>query len=102
MYKRQDQKCLKETESKDRELKTIKGIVRHNNYNTNIVDKVMKRVNIQKAKIEPEQKNYAGSLTYIGSQDVYKRQEQCSQKSKRTKREVVDKTGNKVTLRLNQ
>ena len=27
----------------------------------------MKRVNIQKAKIEPEQKNYAGSLTYIGS-----------------------------------
>ena len=36
----------------------------------------MKRVNIQKAKIEPEQKNYAGSLTYIGShtRDVYKRQ----------------------------
>ena len=28
--------------------------------NTNIVDKVMKSVNIQKAKIEPEQKNYAG------------------------------------------
>ena len=27
----------------------------------------MKRVNIQKAKIEPQQKNYAGSLTYIGS-----------------------------------
>ena len=26
------QKCLKETESKDRELKTIKGIVRNNNY----------------------------------------------------------------------
>ena len=25
------QKCLKETESKDRELKTIKGIVRNNN-----------------------------------------------------------------------
>ena len=36
-------------------------------YNTNIVDKVMKRGNIQKDKIEPEQKNYAGSLTYIGS-----------------------------------
>ena len=48
------QKCLEETESKDRELKTIKGIVRNNNYNTNIADKVMKRVNIQKAKIEPE------------------------------------------------
>ena len=62
-----DQKCFKETESKDRELKTIKGIVRNHNYNTNIVDKVMKRVNIQKTKIEPEQKNYAGSLTYIGS-----------------------------------
>ena len=27
----------------------------------------MKMVNIQKAKIEPEQKIYAGSLTYIGS-----------------------------------
>ena len=27
----------------------------------------MKNINIQKAKIEPEQKNYAGSLTYIGS-----------------------------------
>ena len=37
VYKRQAQKCLKETESKDRELKTIKGIVRNNNYSTNIV-----------------------------------------------------------------
>ena len=43
----------------------------------------MKRVNIQKDKTEPEQKNYAGSLTYIGSHtvsythlDVYKRQVQ--------------------------
>ena len=34
------QKCLKETKSKDRELKTIKRIVRNNNYKTNIVDKV--------------------------------------------------------------
>ena len=32
-----------------------------------IVDKVMKSVNIQKAKIETEQKNYAGSLIYIVS-----------------------------------
>ena len=52
------QKCLKETESKDRELKKIKRIVRNNNYNTNMVDKIMKRVNIQKAKIEPEPVSY--------------------------------------------
>ena len=56
---------LKETETKDREIKKIKGIVKNNNCNTNIVDKVMESINMQKAKNEPKQKNYARSLTYV-------------------------------------
>lgn len=62
------QKCLKDKERKERELKKIKRIVKNNNYNMDIVDKVMESIEKQKDVEQKEEKKYLGSVTYIGTQ----------------------------------
>lgn len=66
-YRLRPQKCLKETETKNRKVKNIKKIVKKNNYDTDIVDKFTDNINRKKAKNEPQQKNYVGSLAYVGT-----------------------------------
>ena len=60
------QKCLKDKERKERELKMIKRIVKNNNYNMGIVDKVMESIEKKKEDVEQkEEKKYLGSVTYL-------------------------------------
>ena len=47
-----EHKCLRETEIKDREVKKMMRILKNNNYNTKIVDKVIENIHQNKRTMQ--------------------------------------------------
>jgi hypothetical protein len=60
-------KCLKDKDTKEREIQRIKKIVKNNNYNTKIVDNIIDKIEKGRDNEDRQNKNYVGSITYIGT-----------------------------------
>lgn len=53
-------------EKTEREIRRINRLVRSDNLDTILVDKIMKRIITQEDKGKNQNKNYMGSITHIG------------------------------------
>ena len=59
--------CLKDDVTKDNELKRIKQIAKHIYYYMNVVNKIIDKICIGENVGERKDRNYMGSITYIGT-----------------------------------
>ena len=59
-------KCLENEKKREIEVERIKKIAKNNNYNANVVDRIMEKISTKRRAEEIGKKSYMGSISYIG------------------------------------